>query len=217
MEFLLYYCITGVFFAIIAGIAFGRVVTSSDRLTAGTVLGLIVVVLFLWPLVVPMCIFFLARDVHGYNPVRKMWWAPDYLGYWLVDRQGNKHAFGSAIHHKFSEAKVHRYKSDELTVHPNGRILCADGIAYFGDVFGQKLLAPVVGVLAASGENPDGYYIFTEAGEVFAFGSAHHWGSLAEVDPTQYNISWKGYKQALPKPVEPEAALPVEGASMMPA
>lgn len=215
MDVWQYYLVVGGFFAIIFGVAFGRMVASSDQLTPGTVLGLTVVALFFWPLAVPMCIFIQARDVHGYNPVCKMWWAPDYLGYWLVDHRGNKHAFGSAIHHKFSEAKVHRYKPDELTINPSGRILCADGITYFGDVFGEKLLAPVAGVLAANGENPDGYYIFTEAGEVFAFGSAHHWGSLAEVDPTQYNISWKGYKQAPPVLIAPEATLPVEGSSLM--
>ena len=129
-----------------------------------------------------------------------MVWASDFKGYWLVDRRGRKYAFGSAIHQRFKEAKSYSYQPDELSVCPNGRIVRAEGFDYFGDVFGQKLLAPIVGVLPDS--EYTGYYIFTEAGEVFAFGRAVSYGSLAEVDPTQYGISWKGYKNSQRKLAE---------------
>ncbi len=144
-----------------------------------------------WWLIVPYVVYLWFHHTDAYNPVCKMCWAPGYQGYWLVDREGNKHAFGSAIHHPFKERMVHSYKPDELTVNPSGRILCADGTAYLGDVYEQDLLAPIVGVLA--NYERDGYYIYTQAGEVFAFGKAVNYGSLAEVDPTQYGISWKGY------------------------
>lgn len=186
-----------------------------DNLKAGQLPFAVLVMIIGWIIMAPIIIYWHFKRVWGYNPVKKMWWSPDYQGYWLVDGRGHIFAFGSAIHHPFKEGKLYGYQADELTINPSGRILCADGTTYLGDVFEQELLAPIVGVLPT--EERDGYYVFTQAGEVFAFGEAVSYGSLAEVDPTQYMISWRGCRKEQQQPEVAKAQTPIDPRVAVPA
>lgn len=155
--------------------------------------------ILVWPLTMPMLVWLKMAAESLPNPIVKMVLVPDNTGYWLVDSKGVAHAFGSACNRMLESGVTPTYKPEQLQLLPGGAILTAPDTKHVGDLAGRNLNAPLVGVVRLCWyDRPlQGYYVFSAAGEVFAFGDAVHHGQF--ICPEDYQISWH-----TPRPVSPE-------------
>ena len=191
LDYLYIYVATGVALACIESVVLTEFLEKESSFRYYWVESLILVIT--WPVLVLYGFYYGVWDKKSFNPVVKMILVKDLRGYWLVDRRGNRHAFGSAERSRVCEGLTPKFSSSDCKLQDNGQLLFSSRFNHYGDLENRPHMGKSATVVPLPDKAP-GYYIFTEAGEVFAFGAAEHFGSLAEVDPIQYNISWDGWR-----------------------
>jgi hypothetical protein len=132
------------------------------------------------------------------NPVVGIAATRDGQGYWLVERDGNVLAFGSATLHG-TLPRLHTHVSDIVAIAPTGDgggywLIGRDGGEFaFGDAHYHGSLpglgihvTDIAGMVSTS--DGGGYWLVGSDGGVFAFGDARYVGSLPKVHVHVHNI-----------------------------